>query len=87
MPSRAKSDNASKSASLLIGQDRCGQWVVRDPRGLFGGVFADRRDALRFAMFDNRRAPQSVTMTPYGLELDVTSTAGSSANPTMRRPA
>ena len=76
MPSQAKSANSSKAASLLIGQDHCGQWVVRDARGHFGGVFVDRREALRFAMFDSRRTPQSVIMTPYGLELDMTGEGG-----------
>jgi hypothetical protein len=81
-----KPENAA-NASLLIGQDHCGHWVVRDLRGLCGGVFANRKEALRFAMFDCQRAPQSVIMTPHGLELDMTREAETSADPRLRRSA
>ena len=57
-------------ACLFIGQDRCGRWVVRDGRGMCGGLFADRTAAIRFAMYECQSRPQSVIMLPVGLELD-----------------
>jgi hypothetical protein len=57
---------------LFIGQDRCGRWVVRDARSTCGGLFADRTAAIRFAMYECQRRPQSVIMLPDGLELDAT---------------
>ena len=65
------SEKASKSPCLFIGQDRCGRWVVRDRRGLCGGLFATRTAAIRFAMFEYPRTPQSVMMAPDGLELEI----------------
>jgi len=55
---------------LFIGQDRCGRWVVRDARSMCGGVFSNRTAAIRFAMYECQRRPQSVIMLPDGLELD-----------------
>jgi hypothetical protein len=55
---------------LFIGQDHCGRWVVRDADRLCGGLFADRTEAIRFAMYECQRRPQSVIMLPNGLELD-----------------
>ena len=58
------------AACLFIGQDRCGRWVVKDARSLCGGLFANRTEAIRFAMYECQRRPQSVIMLPNGLELD-----------------
>jgi hypothetical protein len=55
---------------LFIGQDRCGRWVVRDALSTCGGLFSDRTAAIRFAMYECQRRPQSVIMLPDGLELD-----------------
>lgn len=56
---------------FLIGRDSRGHWVVRDPRGLHGGLFVDRVEALKYAMFENGNRPQAVVMVPGILELDV----------------
>ena len=64
---------AAPSASLsclFIGRDRAGHWVVKDARSLCGGLFANRTEAIRFAMYECQRRPQSVIMLPDGLELD-----------------
>jgi hypothetical protein len=54
-----------------IGRDRRGHWVVRDAAGRSGGVFIDRAQAIKFAMFENGRDPQAVIMVPGVLELDL----------------
>jgi hypothetical protein len=56
-----------------IGKDSHGNWVAQDQQGLCGGLFVDRADALRFAMFENGNCPQAVIMVPGVLELDMTS--------------
>ena len=71
------------SSCLFIGQNRLGQWVVRDARRLCGGLFANRREAIRFAMVECQRRPQSVIMLPDGLELDLALTV----NPALSRAA
>lgn len=55
---------------LFIGRDRDGHWAVKDARSLCGGLFANRTEAIRFAMYECQRRPQSVIMLPDALELD-----------------
>ena len=62
--------SAANSCCLFIGQDRGGHWVVKDAQSLCGGLFANRNEAIRFAMYECQRRPQSVIMLPDGLELD-----------------
>jgi hypothetical protein len=40
---------------------------------LRGGLFINRAEALRFAMFENGRQPQAVVMVPWILELNMSS--------------
>jgi len=47
-----------------IGRDSHGNWVVQDKRGICGGLFINRVEALRFAMFENGNRPEAVVMVP-----------------------
>jgi hypothetical protein len=64
--------SASEPPLFLIGKDSHGNWVVQDQSGLHGGLFVDRAEALKFAMFENGNRPQTVIMVPGVLELDMT---------------
>jgi hypothetical protein len=55
----------------LVGRNRRGHWVVQDQRGLHGGLFVDRAQALKFARFETGNRPQAIVMVPGVLELDV----------------
>ena len=55
----------------MIGQDRRGNWVVQDQKGVCGGLFVDRAAALRFVRFENSDRPQAVIMVSDCLELDL----------------
>jgi hypothetical protein len=61
----------TRSSLFLLGQNRQGNCVVQDQRGLCGGIFVNRTDALRFAMFENGNQPQGVLMVPGVFELDM----------------
>jgi hypothetical protein len=65
-----KAASAATYSCLFIGQDRAGHWVVKDAQSLRGGLFVNRTEAIRFAMYECQRRPQSVIMLPDGLELD-----------------
>jgi hypothetical protein len=69
---------SSRLASLprlfRIGRDSHGHWVAQDQQGLCGGLFVDRAQALKFAMFENGNSPQAVIMVPGVVELDMSST-------------
>ena len=72
---RKKSEPPSAScptpAPFLIGKNSCGNWVVQDVNGLRGGLFVDRTQALKFAIWENGSRPQAAIMVPEGLELDM----------------
>jgi hypothetical protein len=61
----------SKSSQFFIGRNSRGNWVVQDQKGLCGGLFKDRAEAFRFAMFENGRRPQAVVMVPGVFELNL----------------
>jgi hypothetical protein len=64
--------SAARAKSLFrIGKDSRGNWVVQDQNGLCGGLFVDRAEAVKFAMFENGNRPQAVIMVPGILELDM----------------
>jgi hypothetical protein len=73
--------------TFLIGRNSGGQWVVRDPSGRRGGLFIDRTEALRFALFENGRHPQAVVMVPGLLELEFDGAAPRRAAGSFRRVA
>jgi hypothetical protein len=54
----------------LIGKDSRGCWVVQGPEGKYGGLFVNRAEALKFAMFENGH-PHAAVMMPGTLELNV----------------
>jgi hypothetical protein len=62
------------SSLFLIGKDSHGHWVVQDQRGLHGGLFVDRAQALKFALFENGNRPQAVVMVPGVFELNMSGT-------------
>jgi hypothetical protein len=68
---QAEPPSSSRSSLFLIGKNSRGNWVVQDPRGLRGGLFVDRAEALRFAMFENGNRPQAVIMVAGVFELDL----------------
>jgi hypothetical protein len=65
------SSSRSSANLFLIGKDSRGNWVVQDQRGLCGGLFVDRKEALKFALFENGNRPQAVIMVAGGLELNM----------------
>jgi hypothetical protein len=72
---------SSKSSPFLIGQNSRGSWVVRDQRGLRGGIFVDRAEAIRFAMFENGDRQQAAVMVPGVFELDMSRRPGTGHRP------
>jgi len=67
------------SSHFFIGKNKCGNWVVRDDQGLLGGLFVNRTEALKFALFENGNQPRAVIMVPEGLELEMNPPAAPAA--------
>jgi len=45
---------------FVVAQNAHGYWVAREERGLIEGVFVNRRDAIRFALFETGSRSVSV---------------------------
>jgi len=59
------------NSMCLIGKNSKGNWVVQGPQSKYGGLFVNRADALKFAMFENGH-PHAAVMVPGILELNIT---------------
>jgi hypothetical protein len=83
---------AARAPVFRVGRDSQGHWVVQDQQGLRGGLFVDRAEALKFAMFENGNRPQAVIMVAGVLELDLSGRscahpAAANMQAPLRRPA
>ena len=67
---------SSRIPLFMIGKNSRGNWVVQDNQGSCGGLFVNRAEALKFAMFENGNRPQAVVMVPGVFELDMSRKAG-----------
>ncbi|WP_338129045.1 hypothetical protein [Bradyrhizobium brasilense] len=56
---------------VFVGRNRRGNWVAREQRGAFGGLFVDRAQALKYALFENGRHPESIIEMTREIELDI----------------
>ena len=75
----------SKPQLFFIGRDSRNNWVVQEH--VCGGLFVDRAEALRFAMFENGRQPQAVVMVPGVFELDLSGKTRMAEEPKANVPA
>lgn len=57
---------------VLIGKNGRGQWVAQHQYGLYGGLFTNRSDAVRYALFENGHHPEAIISIGCVLELDMT---------------
>ena len=55
---------------FMVGQNSRGNWVVRDPSGLRGGLFVGRAEALRYVRFESGDHPSAIVMVSGDFELD-----------------
>jgi hypothetical protein len=70
-PSQASTQPSTQAPWFRVGRDSHGNWVVQDPRGIRGGLFIDRDQALRFVRAENGNRPQEFVMVGGVLELDM----------------
>jgi hypothetical protein len=54
---------------FIVGQDHTGHWVVTETHGLYGGIFCDKRAALRFAKFETADRKGELEVTSERIEL------------------
>ncbi len=56
---------------FMVGQDRHGNWVVRDQSGTRGGLFVDRLNALCYVRSENANCDQVYVAVSGTFELEM----------------
>jgi hypothetical protein len=67
-------DSPSGSAAstvVFIGKDKAGHWVVQQQNGFYGGLFVNRAEAIKYALFENGRHPEMIVELAREIELDM----------------
>jgi hypothetical protein len=62
---------SSASAIVFIGRDSRGNWVAQEQNGRYGGLFVNRAQAVKYALFENGHHPETIVELQRGIELDV----------------
>lgn len=65
MPLQPQPDAASHL--FLVGRSKNGFWVARDLEGRSEGIFREKKDAVRFALFEGGH-PNAVMLSPNAVE-------------------
>ena len=75
--------SVTASTIVFIGKDRSGHWVAQQQDGLYGGLFVNRAEAVKYALFENGRHPEAIIELPRIVELEMNA---SPASKTRRQP-
>jgi hypothetical protein len=62
---------SAASTIVFIGKNRRGQWVAQEQNGLYGGLFVNRAQAIKYALFENGHHPETIIELSRGIELDM----------------
>ncbi|HXQ08632.1 MAG TPA: hypothetical protein VN831_28240 [Bradyrhizobium sp.] len=71
---------SSQSAIVFIGKNSRGNWVAQEQNGLYGGLFVNRAQAVKYALFENGHHPETIVELSREIELDMDGKLSSSAN-------
>src|SRR5215475_4986219 len=72
---------SSASHIVFIGRDKRGHWVAQEQNGLYGGLFVNRAQAIKYALFENGHHPETIVELSRGIELDMNNKSASSDGP------
>ena len=75
--------SASSSNVVFVGRNSRGQWVAQEQNGLYGGLFVNRAQALKYALSENGHHPETIIELSREIELDMRNGGSLSAS----RPA
>ena len=62
---------SSPSAIVFIGRNSRGNWVAQEQSGLYGGLFVNRAQAIKYALFENGHRPETIVELSREIELDM----------------
>jgi hypothetical protein len=61
----------STSTITFIGRNSRGNWVAQEQNGLYGGLFVNRAQAVKYALFENGHRPETIVELAREIELDI----------------
>jgi hypothetical protein len=70
--------SSSPSAIVFIGKNKRGNWVAQEQNGLYGGLFVNRAQAVKYALFENGHHAEAIIELSREIELDMGSKFSSS---------
>jgi hypothetical protein len=62
---------SSASTIVFIGKNSRGNWVAQEQNGLYGGLFVNRAQAFKYALFENGHHPETIVELSREIELDM----------------
>ncbi|XIA67497.1 hypothetical protein ACFIOY_18795 [Bradyrhizobium sp. TZ2] len=63
--------SSAASSVVFVGRNRRGNWIVRELNGFFGGLFVSRAQALKYALLENGRHPETIFELSSEMELHI----------------
>jgi hypothetical protein len=66
---------SSASTIVFIGKNSRGNWIVQQQNGLYGGLFVNRAQAVKYALFENGHHPETIIELSRETELEITNPA------------
>jgi hypothetical protein len=63
--------SSSPSTIVFIGRNSRGNWVAQEQNGLYGGLFVNRAQAVKYALFENGHHPETIVELSREIELDM----------------
>jgi hypothetical protein len=77
---------SSASTIVFIGKNRRGNWVAQEQNGLYGGLFVNRAQAVKYALFENGHHPETIIELSRGIELDMSAKLRAAQSPPITSP-
>jgi hypothetical protein len=74
----------SASPIVFIGKNSRGHWVAQEQNGLYGGLFVNRAQAVKYALFENGHHPETIVELACAIELDLSGKLPFPSNETRR---
>jgi hypothetical protein len=62
---------SSASTIVFIGKNSLGNSVAQEQNGLYGGLFVNRAQAMKYALFENGHHPEAIIKLRREIELDM----------------
>src|SRR5712664_776852 len=75
---------SSASTIVLIGRNKSDHWVAQEQKGLYGGLFVNRAQDVKYALFENGHHPETIVELSHEIELDMGGNLPSPAASTRR---